>query len=53
MIGSIVRNCVESSVDGENSMYIILDREVDITKISRCIRKPKTGESDWSGMQID
>ena len=45
-VGSIVRNCLETSVDCEDGM---LDREINLTKISRCIRKlknNKTGGSD-------
>ena len=45
-VESIVRNCVETSVDCEDS---ILDKEIDLTEISRCIRKlknNKTGGSD-------
>ena len=45
-VESIVRNCVETSVHCEDG---ILDREIDLSEISRCIRKlknNKTGGSD-------
>ena len=37
-VESIVRSCVETSVEYED---IILDREINLTEISRCIRKLK------------
>ena len=37
-VESIVRSCVETSVDCEDG---ILDREIDLSEISRCIRKLK------------
>ena len=44
-VESIVRNCVETSVGCEDG---ILDREISLTEISRCVRKLKNNKSGGS-----